>query len=686
MLQELIYTSSPQGLKPGSQGFCTVACTAGMPPNLARFLETLSGYRHVYLPPDPNTVKNPVAFSYLVVRQGGLTWRILSRTADAGLDYTKRTNKISHHLVLDNAELQPSGPAAILLQYPQFCTLWNQTPALLPADKKLPTFSSPMRICHTWRQLTGDAGWGGVLAEAAVAKRPVSLIFHPGIQTAPLIEESLALLPPEQRWNVTFTTYYCNIPTGVDCQWKSLLIGSPEIAQARLSANTLVLDLTQPLSAPPAGKWTELARTGVSPEQRRTAVPSVKTPVNAAAGNDSGEIYGLANSQEPIFQLVSTPVAVSVPGQKKKKSYARGAYDSNRYESEESNDKRGCFWGVVIAFLLLMIALIVGGILFFCYYDAKQKEAKNDVASLNAEIEKKKGEINGLEAKIQDLNKQKNELQKIKDVLAVVIALLEDLKTGLEKEVKGLIAKHEEGKKIKDNMDTIVTPVSEIKFSIGEMSDQEKTYLLFNFKEFQQINFPLYYFYNFNISIEIASNKEHLTCEKTGQRTIAIDDRDTSNVEITYPCELKIGKDKDIVTTFDIAITPKAVFIKNFNEEKWNEIFQRELGILMEKLKAPIASGMPSERTKYKSFEEWVNKEREEDKHIDKLVKNDGVCSQMIIDKGNFDDDTKKIAESIINIVDSYKNFQTTELAFKKFNFAYDYGGLNITVPLLTSK
>ena len=48
MSQEIIYTSAPQGLKPGSRGFCTVVSTSGMAKNLAERLESRSGYRHAY--------------------------------------------------------------------------------------------------------------------------------------------------------------------------------------------------------------------------------------------------------------------------------------------------------------------------------------------------------------------------------------------------------------------------------------------------------------------------------------------------------------------------------------------------------------------------------------------------------------------------------------------------------------
>ena len=41
---ELVYTSAPRGLNPDSTGFCTVATTPGMNPQVMAKLEGLSGY------------------------------------------------------------------------------------------------------------------------------------------------------------------------------------------------------------------------------------------------------------------------------------------------------------------------------------------------------------------------------------------------------------------------------------------------------------------------------------------------------------------------------------------------------------------------------------------------------------------------------------------------------------------
>src|SRR5688572_1689102 len=102
MAQEIIYTSAPQGLRPGTYGFCTVAATAGMPSSLLERLEALSGYSHLYPPDDPRAALNPVVHSHLILKLNGRRVHVVSRIADAGLDYSQRSNKLAHHAVLED--------------------------------------------------------------------------------------------------------------------------------------------------------------------------------------------------------------------------------------------------------------------------------------------------------------------------------------------------------------------------------------------------------------------------------------------------------------------------------------------------------------------------------------------------------------------------------------------------------
>ena len=136
MTQELIYTSAPQGLRPGSRGFCTVVSTQGMAVNLADRLESLSAYRHVFAPQDPNAGLNPVVYSHIRMTVGGRPFHVLSRVAAAGLDYTQRTNKFAHHVVLDVAELAPAGPSWLLSQPGFMQSQWDGQPKVLPVGRR----------------------------------------------------------------------------------------------------------------------------------------------------------------------------------------------------------------------------------------------------------------------------------------------------------------------------------------------------------------------------------------------------------------------------------------------------------------------------------------------------------------------------------------------------------------------
>ena len=230
-------------------------------------LEALSGYRHVFPPQDPNARLNPVLFSHLIFSLAGRRCHVLSRVCDAGLDHTQRTNKFAHHVVLDPRELVPGGPAWLLAAPGFMQSTWDGVPKVLPAGRRPPAANSPAAICRAWQQITGDAGWGGALAETASpgANRPAVIIFRPGIDLLPLLAESLALLPPESRWNVSFCTYFSKLPPGIDCQWRCVLEGSPEaIANQRLPG-ALVIDLAKPLGAAPSSPLVQAARTGVAP-------------------------------------------------------------------------------------------------------------------------------------------------------------------------------------------------------------------------------------------------------------------------------------------------------------------------------------------------------------------------------------------------------------------------------------
>ena len=229
----------------------------------------------------------------------------------------QRTNKFAHHVVLDPRELVPGGPAWLLAAPGFMQSTWDGVPKVLPAGRRPPAANSAAAICRAWQQMTGDAGWGGALAETAMpgASRPAVIIFRPGIDPLSLLAESLALLPPESRWNVSFSTYFNKLPPGIECQWRCVLEGSPEAIANQRMPGALVIDLGKPLGAAPASPLVEAARTGIlpmAPAARPQRVAATVGPAPAAGPSPAAAAPERGPMQVAAPPVVAPPVSTTV--------------------------------------------------------------------------------------------------------------------------------------------------------------------------------------------------------------------------------------------------------------------------------------------------------------------------------------------------------------------------------------
>ncbi|QEG35134.1 GAP1-N2 domain-containing protein [Bythopirellula goksoeyrii] len=370
MIEELIYTSSPQGLKPGSKGFCTVASTAGMAANLVGLLESLSGYRHLAEPGSADSARNPVVYSHLKVRLGGRSLQILSRVADAGLDYSGRTNKLAHHVVLSSVKLPDLGPTAIQ-GYSGFHEIsWSGEPHLIERPRDLPTTELNPAVCDYWQEVTGDAGWGGVLAERLLRSRDNEqwIIYPLGVEPLRLLEESLALLPPAIRWQTTYTTFYTKIPPGIDCRVRFAVDGTPEAEQLRKRYELKVLDLCQKLGSPSEGAFTTAARTGDVPEASHPDLPSVLI-------SDSDEVELV---DEDAYEVNLADVVTSAPPPLPRRFEPK---TQSRFHSQGESAERKSAW-LLAGALAVLLFLVASS--FALYYGFK-KDWFTKVASQVAE-------------------------------------------------------------------------------------------------------------------------------------------------------------------------------------------------------------------------------------------------------------------------------------------------------------
>lgn len=311
MIGEVVYTSAPSGLRPGASGFCTVAATRGISKRDQLALESLSGYEFAFGISDARAADNPPCFLHTTVASGVGRRHVLSRVAFAGADHTGRSNKIAHHLLLDADEELEDGPAAVIHRLERsdaWTKRWEEAPRELETAALRERLGPPLRRgpARAWAERTGDAGWAGALARAFRARPdvPAFVVFEPGTDVLSLFAESLAVLPPEERWKVAFSTYFAGaLPPDVACQWRAVLAGSTATALcARFPAAT-VIDLTRPLPAPTEDEFSDAARQGASlPSPVTLSAPTVAKGRKKSRKRAERE----SSATEPSLELVSS--------------------------------------------------------------------------------------------------------------------------------------------------------------------------------------------------------------------------------------------------------------------------------------------------------------------------------------------------------------------------------------------
>ena len=105
MPRELIFTSAPSGLKPGSTGYCTVARHEDMDSMLERELERLSFY-------EITGTQRPVIHAFRIISLQSGQFYALSRISYTGSDHMGRPNYLAQHLVFKESEIYSPGGAS----------------------------------------------------------------------------------------------------------------------------------------------------------------------------------------------------------------------------------------------------------------------------------------------------------------------------------------------------------------------------------------------------------------------------------------------------------------------------------------------------------------------------------------------------------------------------------------------
>jgi hypothetical protein len=288
MAHQIVYTSAPRGLTPGSKGYCTVVASNGMAPTLQRQLESLSQYNHIYPPNTANDTFNPTNFQYSKASFGGKQLCVLSRVSDAGLDYSRRSNLLAHHVALEPDECNVSGPAALIdsLLLPPSVKRWKKPPQRLDIGSipNPPCPTSPMTSHHPLGlrpELVGE-----IAGRLANSNQQIMTVLYRQEQHAhllPLVIDVFWLLAPRERWNTTFSTYYSADLQSTDCRLRFIPHGTPNAKRVMLEPDTI--DLNQNMTVLDS-EMVKAAR-----EAAKTGNRTLAHPRAAESGHSTGESF-----------------------------------------------------------------------------------------------------------------------------------------------------------------------------------------------------------------------------------------------------------------------------------------------------------------------------------------------------------------------------------------------------------
>lgn len=367
---ELVNTSLPNGLIPGTHGFATVAMTKGLPDALRRRLEALCAYTHKTSAHDASYLaQNPVNWLHAVLPQGE---HVVGRVAASDFDYTGRTNRLARLLIFPGREMPAVGGVAILqAESARLSAPWSGEPRHLPTDKEAaarlaalhpPAFSSP----ENWTNLFGPDG--AQLAQRFAWQLEKSLkgggkpiyfktsaaFDQNGTKLLGLFADIIDLLPAELRSSVTFSTYPDALPAGTNCLLRGAFDGDRNFA---------IASSTQP--------WVDCEHAKVvHPEM----LPSEAEPKPAAAVSGKGGVPAALDAAAP--QSLDSPHAAPKRKQHPSGTPQRSHGAGSPYLLPPRSDDKKSGINVPACVVTILVLVATGIFVVWQVGEKKKKEAK----------------------------------------------------------------------------------------------------------------------------------------------------------------------------------------------------------------------------------------------------------------------------------------------------------------------
>ena len=237
-MYELINTSLPNGLIPGTHGFATVAMTKGLADSLRMRIEAFCSYTHRTSSHDDSYYKeNPTNWFCVKLPQGE---HIVGRVAPSDFDYTGRTNRLARLRIFGDKEMPEVGGAVVLEKGKEwFKQPWCGDPRYLDEDRNT---AGQLRMASA-KQMKSAPAWdahfgvdGSRLArqmawqlEKNLSAGGKAIYFKTstvwdinGEKLLGLFSDLIKLLPVQLQSKVTFSTYSASLPDGTGCALRGI--------------------------------------------------------------------------------------------------------------------------------------------------------------------------------------------------------------------------------------------------------------------------------------------------------------------------------------------------------------------------------------------------------------------------------------------------------------------------------
>lgn len=254
MAYQLVYTSAAKLLDAGRSGFGTVARSKSISSLVVSAIERASQFANLR-----GLDRSRVIHVHRRITAGSSRFHVLTRIVDAGVDYTRRTNHIAHHLVVSQEEASKAAargvtPADVLRQFP-WLDRWEGSARYFDASEDVPldVFRPDGKNggAQSWTSVTGNPSHARLLAWDGSPRTGV-MIMPDGANPLSLMAEALAECGA-QSWTRSFTTSLETTDELADLDW---IISTPHTypdIQPRCG-NRNLWDLTAPstLPVPPA--------------------------------------------------------------------------------------------------------------------------------------------------------------------------------------------------------------------------------------------------------------------------------------------------------------------------------------------------------------------------------------------------------------------------------------------------